>query len=44
MTELVKRTYRITKTQDKEVKKHKKKAGGESAFIRQAIDEKTTKQ
>ena len=35
---LIKRTYRITKEQDKAVKKNKKKFGGESEYIRQLIE------
>jgi hypothetical protein len=37
MPKLVKRTYRITLEQDKKVKKLAKKAGGESAVIRELI-------
>ena len=34
---LIKRTFRITREQDKKVKKLAKKAGGESAVIRELI-------
>ena len=37
MTDLIKRTYRITKEHDKKVKKHSKKVG-ESEYIRRLID------
>jgi hypothetical protein len=37
MPKLIKRTYRVTRDQDKKVKKLAKKAGGESAVIRELI-------
>ena len=36
---LIKRTYRITKEQDKAVKKNVKKFGSESEYIRRLITE-----
>jgi hypothetical protein len=38
-SQLIKRTYRITKEDDKLVKKNIKKFGGESAYIRALIRE-----
>jgi hypothetical protein len=35
----IKRTYRITKEQDKVVKKNAKKFGGESEYIRRLVSE-----
>lgn len=40
---LIKRTYRISKEDDKFVKKNAKKSRGESAFIRSLIREKNKK-
>jgi hypothetical protein len=37
MPKLIRRTYRITRDQDKRVTKLAKKAGGESAVIRELI-------
>jgi hypothetical protein len=37
MPKFIKRTYRVTREQDKKVKKLAKKAGGESAVIRNLI-------
>ena len=37
-SQYIKRTYRVTKEQDKKVKKLAKKAGGESAVIRSLIE------